>query len=48
MRLATVLAMMLALSGCRHFVVEREAVSELNDKDWTIRAEPGAAARTAP
>jgi hypothetical protein len=44
MRCAAALAMLLALSGCRHFVVERDAVSGLNDKQWTIKAEPETAA----
>ena len=40
MRYAAVLALMFALSGCRHVVAERDAVSGLNDERWTINHEP--------
>ena len=40
MRYVAVLFGLIALSGCRHVVVEREAVAGLNDKQWTVRSEP--------
>jgi hypothetical protein len=48
MRYAAVLIAMFTLSGCRHFVVERDAVSGLNDKQWTIQAEPEESTSSTP
>jgi hypothetical protein len=39
-RYAALLIGVLALAGCRHVVVEREAVAGLNDKQWTVSHEP--------
>lgn len=33
------------LHGCRHVVVDRDAVSALNDKQWTVLREPASTAQ---